>query len=104
MKRIKELKEGDAIFVECPISSNHWDEEIVSKVIIGEDMYTGSGRWYMHIKTNKSISSCSDDMAKNEHKHWPILIKSLGGQVEDVADASPNVQLRVKTSNEKEEE
>lgn len=97
MKKLKDLKEGDTIFVECPCNSDHWEKEIITKVVIGEDCYEGSGYWYMRIYTNNSISSCSDDMVTKEHKHWPILIKSLGERFDDLAEASTNLNLYVST-------
>lgn len=102
MKRLKDLKEGDKIWVKCPSNSKEWHKEIVTKVTMGEDMHKGSGMWFMHIMTDKSKYSCSDENSLSYTYHWPILIKSIGNQCQEYVEASSNVKMIVSSTIPKE--
>lgn len=72
MKKFKDIKEGDEIYLIDRIR-NVIQIEKVTKVIIDEDEYKGSGGWFQVISTNCSQSRAGlTEVSKGIH--WDILV------------------------------
>ena len=98
MKKISDLKEGDSIWVKCPYyitnpeKGGEWRKEKITEVIVGEDGYKGSGKWFRRIITDNSVTNCPDDLC-NEGKHWSILCPTCvldDGKSDYIFQANPN--------------
>lgn len=99
MKQLKDIKEGDFIWVKCPKEGGEWRQEKVTEVKVGEDGYKGSGQWFRWIMTNYSVESCPDELC-NQGKHWGILspVRIYQGQseYEYIFDANSHIKAKLK--------
>ena len=97
--KFNELKKSDKVLVQCPIDKGEWITEVlIEDSVIGEDMYEGSGRWFIRIITDNCVNPCIDSSVL-EGKHWSALMLGKGDFSEGTCKANPRFSFRIKTIN-----